>query len=50
MAFEPKQPNFANGSCIAVWRAVDKNGKEYLKVKVFGEVINCFQPNEKKEE
>ena len=49
MAFEPTTPSYS-GDGIAVWKALDKNGKEYLKVKVLqGTSINCFQVEEKKE-
>ena len=48
MAFEPKQPDYV-GSGISIWKAIDKNGKPYLKIKVLGgSVINCFK-NEPKE-
>ena len=33
MAFEKVIPSYS-GDGIAIWKAVDKNGKEYLKVKV----------------
>ena len=51
MTFEKQQPSFS-GSGIAIWKAVDKNGKEYLKVKVLGSPtnINCFAVEKKKEE
>jgi len=49
MGFNPICPAYS-GDGIAVWNAVDKNGKAYLKVKVLGgKSINCFQV-EKKEE
>ena len=50
MPFEPKMPDYA-GDGIAIWKAFDKNGKTYLKVKVLqGKIINCFQVERKKEE
>ncbi|GAH02967.1 unnamed protein product [marine sediment metagenome] len=50
MGFEPQSPAFA-GSGVAIWKAKDKNNKEFLKVKVLGgKPINCFQVEEKKEE
>ena len=50
MAFEAQIPNYS-GDGIAIWNAVDKNGKPYLKVKVLGgSVINCFVVEDKKEE
>jgi len=50
MPFEPTAPDYA-GDGIAIWKAVDKNGKPYLKVKVLqGKSINCFQVERKKEE
>ena len=50
MPFEPTMPDYS-GDGIAIWKAVDKNGKEFLKVKVLGSPnnINCF-PVEKEEE
>ena len=47
MGFEPTKPYYV-GSGIAIWKAKDKNNKEYLKVKVLGgSVINCFKVEEK---
>lgn len=51
MPFEPTMPDYS-GDGIAIWKAVDKNGKPYLKVKVLqGKTINCFkvEPKEKEE-
>ena len=49
MGFEPTIPNYSVDG-IAIWKANDKNGKEYLKVKVLqGTSINCFQVEKKKE-
>ena len=49
MGFNPTQPAYS-GDGIAIWKALDKNNKEFLKVKVLGgNCINCFQV-EKKEE
>ena len=32
------------GNGIAIWKATDKNGNTYLKVKVLeGKAINCFK-------
>ena len=43
VGFEPREPDYA-GSGIAIWKAKDKNGKLYFKVKVLqGTSINCFQ-------
>ncbi len=43
MGFEPTQPDYS-GDGIAIWNAVDKNDKPFLKVKVLrGTSINCFQ-------
>lgn len=43
MGFEPTKPDYS-GDGIAIWNAVDKNGKHFLKVKVLGgKAINCFQ-------
>ena len=42
MGFEPVKPSY-EGNGIAIWDAVDKNGKPYFKVKVLGgNAINCF--------
>lgn len=50
MGFEPTAP-FWSGDGLAVWKAKDKNGKEFLKVKVLqGTPINCFQVEKKIEE
>ena len=52
MTFEPRVPDYA-GSGVSVWKATDKNGKEFLKAKVLGgSVINCFkvEPKEDKKE
>jgi len=49
MGFNPTQPEYS-GSGIAIWKALDKNGKEFLKVKVLGgSVINCFKVELKKD-
>jgi len=50
MGFEKVKPDYS-GDGIAIWKAKDKNNKEYLKVKVLGSPanINCFQVEEKKE-
>lgn len=49
MGFEPVKPAF-EGNGIAIWKAVDKNGKHYLKVKVLGgNAINCFAVEQKGE-
>lgn len=42
--FNAVQPDYS-GDGIAIWKAKDINGKEYLKVKVLGSPnnINCFQ-------
>ena len=48
--FQARQPDFADGQCIACWKAIDINKKEYLKIKIFGgKVINCFKPRPKAE-
>jgi len=42
MGFEPRKPDYS-GDGIAMWKAIDKNGKEYFKVTVLGgKAINCF--------
>ena len=49
MAFEKQQPAYS-GDGVAIWKAVDKNNKPYLKVKVLGgSVINCFQVEVKRD-
>lgn len=50
MGFEKQLPAYS-GDGIAIWKATDKNGKGYLKVKVLGNPnnINCFVV-EKKEQ
>ena len=49
MAFEKVQPSYA-GNGVSIWKAIDKNGKEYLKVKVLGSSNNifCFKVEENK--
>jgi len=48
MGFEPTKPSYS-GDGLSIWKAKDKNGKEYLKVKVLnGNAINCFQVEDKK--
>lgn len=50
MPFTPTKPDYS-GDGIAIWKAVDKNGKPYLKVKVLqGKTINCFHVEPKKKE
>lgn len=47
MAFEAKVPDYS-GDGIAIWKALDKNNKEYLKVQVLkGKTINCFAKENK---
>lgn len=49
MGFNPTKPSF-EGNGIAIWDAVDKNGKAYFKVKVLGgQAINCFRVEETQE-
>jgi|TARA_Y100000034_G_C6650891_1_gene284873 hypothetical protein len=48
MGFEPSKPSYS-GDGIAIWKSKDRNGKEYLKVKVLGgNAINCFKVEDKK--
>ena len=50
MAFEKSKPVYS-GDGVAIWDAVDKNGKPYFKVKVLGgKAINCFKVEDKKKE
>ena len=50
MGFQPTMPDYS-GSGVAIWKAKDKNGKEFLKVKVLqGTAINCFQVERKEKE
>ena len=48
MTFTPTEPDYS-GDGVAIWKAVDKNGKSYLKVKVLGHNVNCFSVEKKKE-
>ena len=49
-AFEPTKPAYS-GNGIAIWNAIDKNGKPYLKVTVLGgKAINCFAVEENTQE
>lgn len=50
--FIPRVPDYS-GDGVAIWKAVDKNGKPFLKVAVLGgKAINCFkvEPKEKPKE
>lgn len=50
MGFEPKIPDYS-GDGIAIWKAIDKNGKTFLKVQVLkGTTINCFVNEPKPQE
>ena len=42
--FEPKAPDYA-GDGISIWKAVDKNGKTYLRIKKpeWKQSIACFK-------
>ena len=45
--FKPTKPAYS-GDGVAIWKAVDKNGKTFLKVAVLGgKAINCFKVEEK---
>ena len=35
MGFKPTKPDYS-GDGVAIWNATDKNGKQYLKVKILG--------------
>ena len=49
MDFTPTAPAYS-GDGIAIWEAVDKNGKPYFKVKVLGgKPIACFKVEPKTE-
>ena len=54
MAFEKRVPDYDGGQAVQIWKAIIQNGdnagKEYLKVRIFGFVINCFQNGDKEEE
>ncbi len=44
-----RKPDF-KGDGVAVWKNKDKNGKEYLAVKILGGItIHAFQPKEEVE-
>ncbi len=52
--FKPTAPDYA-GDGFSIWKAVDKNGKTFLKLKnkMFKDItFNCFklETKEKKEE
>jgi len=43
MGFKPTKPDYS-GDGVAIWNATDKNGKQYLKVKILGTSnVNCFK-------
>ena len=49
MGFEPSKPSYS-GDGLAIWNALDKNNKPFLKIKVLGgKAINCFKVEEKKD-
>ena len=50
MGFETRKPDYSGGQTVQIWKAKDKNDKEYLKVRIFGHVVNCFQVEEEKRE
>ncbi len=53
MSFEKRRPDFDGGQTVQIWKAQvengDNKGEEYLKVRIFGHVVNCFQVKEKEE-
>lgn len=49
MSFEKRRPDYASDQCVQVWESLDKNGKKYLKVRIFGHVVNCFKVEEEEE-
>ena len=49
MAFQPEKPAWV-GSGVSIWVCKDKNGKEFMKVKILNSaIVNCFL-NEAKQE
>jgi len=50
--FTPKSPDYS-GEGVAIWKAEDKTGKTFLKVKKpeWAKAINCFkvEPKPKKQ-
>ena len=50
MSFEPQKPTYS-GSGVCIWASKDKNGKEFMKVKILGSaIVNCFLVEEDKRE
>ena len=48
--FVPKAPDYS-GDGVAVWKALDKNNKPFLKVSVLGgKAINCFKVEPKQKQ
>ncbi len=46
----PRKPDF-KGDGVAVWRNTDKNGKEYLSIKILNSItVAAFLPKEEKKE
>lgn len=43
---EPRKPDFSSRDGIHIWKNCDKNGKEYLSVRIplLNLSANCFQP------
>ncbi len=50
MVFKPEKPRFV-GSGVSIWVVKDKNGKEFMKVKILNScIVNCFLNEEKESE
>lgn len=39
--FEPRSPDFKGRLDVVAWKKIDKNGNEYLTVKI-GSIVNLF--------
>ena len=52
MSFNKQVPAYS-GDGVAIWKGIVENGNnkgdEYLKVKILGHVVNCFQVKEVEE-
>lgn len=40
--FTPEKPAYKGIVNVPVWRNKDKNGNEYLSMKIFGTTVNLF--------
>jgi len=44
--FKPKKPDFVADMSVAVWINQDRNGNDYLAIKLPWGVVNAFKPKD----